>query len=379
MGRSVGGGRSSGGSHSHVGGSRGSSHSHSSAGRSMSSRPSSSGRSSGLGGLSNNSSRPSRPSSPVSRPSYTQPRMRDPEPMRRQAPPPPPPIYHNTYRRPITPPPVIINNSGGGYGGYHNSSGYRRRSWTNGLIIVLIMIALTSFVFALSASRSGGIAVSTTPREKVESGNAYISDCIIDEIGWLSNEKNISSELKTFYQKTGCQPYLILKAYDSELTDAAACEAWSQDYYDSHFKDNQNVVLYTYFCDEYDEGEGMDTLFVGTQSGLVFDAEAQEIFWNTLDYQWSVEADNDQMFIKTFNNTAERIMTVTTTDNDVKKTIFVVVGVISVGLIVIVLVTKKFKRDKEKAQETIDILNSPLEEMKDSTDDLADKYINDTN
>ena len=64
----------------------------------------------------------------------------------------------------------------------------------------------------------------------------------------------MSGELKEFYEETGCQPILILKQYDSSLTTADACEAWSKEYYDTHFAENQNVVLYTYFDDQYGTG-----------------------------------------------------------------------------------------------------------------------------
>ena len=64
-------------------------------------------------------------------------------------------------------------------------------------------------------------------------------------------------------------------------------------------------------------------------------------------------------------------MTVTTTVNDIVKTALIVVGIAVAGGVVIVLVSKKHKREKEKAQETIDILNADLD---DTVDDLAEKY-----
>ena len=236
------------------------------------------------------------------------------------------------------------------------------------------MILLSFFLF-FTDNGSKDIAASTIPREPVESGNAYISDCVIDEIGWIDNKTALSKELKKFYEETGCQPYIILKDYDSTFEDLDACEEWSQQYYDTHFKENQNVVLYTYFCDRYDEGYGNDTLYLGTQSGLVFDSEAQEIFWNELDYYWDTwdVNDNDGMFAEVFTETADRIMTVTTTGADVAKTALIVMGVIAAGIVIIVLVSKKLKRDKEKAQETIDILNAPLGGST-KADDLTDKY-----
>lgn len=324
-----GGGRSSGGSHSHSRSSHGSSHSHSrSSGRSYS-HSSSGGR------------RYSHSSSGVH--------------------------YHHHY----------------GSGGYYHGGSYRRNSNTSSLSLVSVIVAIFIFVsimimfFSMSIfSESGSITASTTQRERVDTKNAFISDCVDDEIGWIDNEKSLSSDLKYFYEKTGCQPYIILKEYDANMDSNSAREKWSQNYYDTHFAENQNVVLYTYFCDEYDEGYGNDTLFVGTESGVVMDAEAQEIFWNYLDYNWDTwdVNDNDGMFADVFEKTADRIMTVTTTSNDVKQTLIVAVIVIVLVVGSIILVSKKLKREKEKAQETIDILNAPLDTSS-PTDDLADKYL----
>lgn len=309
-----GGGHSSGGSHFHSRGSHGSSHSHRSSGRgSRRSSPSFGGGFYSGGG------------------------------------------YRRSYRRPYY--------GGMGYGYRSGSTGL----WSTLLIIVLLLVIMAGF---RSCSSAGQITASTIERTKVDSGNAYISDCITDELGWIGSPGRLSGELKEFYEETGCQPILILKQYDSSLTTADACEAWSKEYYDTHFAENQNVVLYTYFDDQY--GTGIDTLFVGTQSGMVFDEEARQIFWDTLDYYWEDSDLSEQdMFAKTFTDTADRIMTVTTTVNDIVKTALIVVGIVVAGGVVIVLVTKKHKREKEKAQETIDILNADLD---DTVDDLAEKY-----
>lgn len=320
-----GGGRSSGGSHSHSRSSHGSSHSHS--------RRGGSGRSySHLSGGSYRSS-------------------------------------HSTYRH--------YNHHYHSHGGGYYRSSSTTSSFASLIISIAVFVILFAVLFMIFANgRASSIAPSTTQRERVDTKNAYISDCIEDEIGWIDNEKRLSSDLKYFYEKTGCQPYIILKEYDSSMKTDRDREEWSQNYYDNNFVENQNVVLYTYFCDEYDEGYGHDTLFVGTESGIVMDAEAQEIFWNYLDYDWDTwdVNDNDGMFADVFEKTADRIMTVTTTSNDVKQTLIIAVIVISVVIGCIILVSKKFKRDKEKAQETIDILNAPLD-MSSPTDELADKYL----
>jgi hypothetical protein len=107
------------------------------------------------------------------------------------------------------------------------------------------------------------------------------------------------------------------------------------------------------------------------------DAEAIQIFWDYLDYDWDAwdVNDNDGMFADVFEKTADRIMTVTTTTKDLIGKGLFILSIVVIGGVVIILVTKKYKRDKEKAQETIDILNTPLEDI-DTTDsdDLLKKY-----
>ena len=144
-----GGGRSSGGSHSHSRSSHGSSHSHS--------------RRGGSGRSYSHSSGGSYRSS------------------------------HSTYRHHNH----HYHSHGGGY--------YRSSSTTSSFASVIISIAVFVILFAVlfmifANGRASNIAPSTTQRERVDTKNAYISNCIEDEIGWIDNEKRLSSDLKYFYE-----------------------------------------------------------------------------------------------------------------------------------------------------------------------------------
>ena len=103
------------------------------------------------------------------------------------------------------------------------------------------------------------------------------------------------------------------------------------------------------------------------------DAEAVDIFWNYLDRYWvDGSLSMTDVFIKTFDATADTIMTKTTTFADVMRIVMLVFLVVAVGVCVGILLRMKFRRDKEKAAETERILNTPLEK---SSDDLKDKYL----
>lgn len=230
------------------------------------------------------------------------------------------------------------------------------------------------------SSGSGKAPASEYAREKIGLGNAYVNDCIVDEIGWIHDASTMSRELKYFWEKTGCQPFVYLKAYDPGLAgegNLSAREAFAAEYYEANFADRPDVLLYVYFCDEFDEGSGDDTIQMGSASSVLMDANAMDIFWNYLydDWdRWDVN-DNDGMFVDAFTRTADRIMQRTTTGNDVKKSACQAVIAVTAVACVVIVIKLKHQRDKEIAEETERILATPLETMADkAAEDLADKY-----
>ena len=70
--------------------------------------------------------------------------------------------------------------------------------WSTLLIIVLLLVIVAGF---RSCGGAGQITTSTIERTKVDSGNAYVSDCITDELGWIGSSGRLSGELKEFYEK----------------------------------------------------------------------------------------------------------------------------------------------------------------------------------
>ena len=149
-----GGGHASGGGHSHGGGSHGSSHSH--------------GGGRGSGGY---------------RPSYRDYHSSG--------------GYHPYHRRSYGP---------GGFGPIRMGGPGSPRGCLNSFLALFLVVALLA-AFSFFAQGDGkDIAASTIPREPVQSGNAYISDCIIDEIGWIDNEASLSRDLKVFTRKPAASP-----------------------------------------------------------------------------------------------------------------------------------------------------------------------------
>lgn len=255
--------------------------------------------------------------------------------------------------------------------------GYRRNVYTSSssglgtLIACLIVFAVVIFSFFMIASDDSDVT-STINREKIENPIPYDNNCIKDELGYVENTSKLSKNLKNFYNKTGIQPYIYLKSYDETLTSDSQKDNYAQNWYEQNI-DNEDTFLFVYYEDQDPNEIGYMAYVNGKQITSVMDSEAVNIFWNYIDRYWT---DNSlstvEVFTKTFNSTANTIMEKSTTSNDIIKIICIIVGIIIVIGGIIYILRMKFKRDKEKAKETVEILKTPL----DKSDELRDKYLN---
>jgi len=255
--------------------------------------------------------------------------------------------------------------------------GYRRNVYTSSssglgtLIACLIVFAVVIFSFFMIASDDSDVT-STINREKIENPIPYDNNCIKDELGYVENTSKLSKNLKNFYNKTGIQPYIYLKSYDEALTSDSQKDNYAQNWYEQNI-DNEDTFLFVYYEDQDPNEIGYMAYVNGKQVTSVMDSEAVNIFWNYIDRYWTDDSlSTVEVFTKTFNSTANTIMEKSTTSNDIIKIICIIVGIIIVIGGIIYILRMKFKRDKEKAKETVEILKTPL----DKSDELRDKYLN---
>lgn len=255
--------------------------------------------------------------------------------------------------------------------------GYRRNVYTSSssglgtLIACLIVFAVVIFSFFMIASDDSDVT-STINREKIENPIPYDNNCIKDELGYIENQGKLSKNLKNFYNKTGIQPYIYLKSYDETLTSDSQKDNYAQNWYEQNI-DNEDTFLFVYYEDQNPNEIGYMAYVNGKQVTSVMDSEAVNIFWNYIDRYWTDDSlSTVEVFTKTFNSTANTIMEKSTTSNDIIKIICIIVGIIIVIGGIIYILRMKFKRDKEKAKETVEILKTPL----DKSDELRDKYLN---
>ena len=255
--------------------------------------------------------------------------------------------------------------------------GYRRNVYTSSssglgtLIACLIVFAVVIFSFFMIASDDSDVT-STINREKIENPIPYDNNCIKDELVYVENTSKLSKNLKNFYNKTGIQPYIYLKSYDETLTSDSQKDNYAQNWYEQNI-DNEDTFLFVYYEDQDPNEIGYMAYVNGKQVTSVMDSEAVNIFWNYIDRYWTDDSlSTVEVFTKTFNSTANTIMEKSTTSNDIIKIICIIVGIIIVIGGIIYILRMKFKRDKEKAKETVEILKTPL----DKSDELRDKYLN---
>ncbi|WP_193553580.1 hypothetical protein [Bifidobacterium animalis] len=212
---------------------------------------------------------------------------------------------------------------------------------------------------------------STYNRTKLDSGLPYDSNCIDDQLGWFENRTSAAKRLKVFYDKTGIQPYILFAKYNPQLKTDDEKQAWAREWYDDHI-DNEDTLLFVYFAEQdVDNDVGYMTLVNGKHVSSIMDAQATEIFWTYLDEYWYSDRSTDDAIVATFDSTADRIMTKTTTKNDVHK--WVIIAVIVIGILAIgaVITWMLIKRKREHEQYVERMVTTPLEEARDP---ILEKY-----
>jgi hypothetical protein len=232
-------------------------------------------------------------------------------------------------------------------------------------LIVVIVIAI-SVVFSCTASgiesfvrsKPNDTSVSSVVRTKLTTSGSFDNNCVIDEIGWFDNAKSAGKSLKTFYEKTGVQPYVVLKAYDSSLTSDSAKSDYANEYYNDEIG-NENSFLYMYFAEEdQDNDVGYMCYVCGHNADSVMDDEAVSVFWGKIDQYWYTDLSTDDLFEKVFSETADKIMNSSSSSSQtsssssgagkVIKNIILVVIVAGIA----VFIAKKLKKKEDDSSST---------------------------
>lgn len=250
-----------------------------------------------------------------------------------------------------------------------------RRQFVRLGICAAVFVAIFLFVIALVFRQSSKNQESAYHREKLNTGAAFMNDCVNDELGWLDADK-VSRGLHKFYDDTGAQPYIWLRKFDGELHDDSEELDIALRYFDDVVS-RQDAIMYVYFETDDPTEIGNMAIIHGQVSGAIMDSEAEEIFWNYVDSDWSLygEDETDEMFIDIFTRTGESIMYHPTNAYDVLNFVLIFCSIIILAGAAVVLVKEKNRRDKEKAEETERILKTSMSDLVgNEQDELLNKY-----
>lgn len=161
------------------------------------------------------------------------------------------------------------------------------------LVVSLMLIAFSCF-FAFNTSRirqSQETALSQLG--KIENNVPYNSNNVIDDQNLLLSSSEISTlsnNLKSFYTKTGIQPYIkVFPPIDGEKEEYFS--TWCK----NNIKDNKSLV-YGYFLNDDLFERGYSTLYIGSDASTVFTEEYIDSFMKELDCVW------DRYYPKNFSS-----------------------------------------------------------------------------
>lgn len=260
------------------------------------------------------------------------------------------------------------------------TGGYRVAHWFQSLVSILMVIVLISVIVGAfrSVGTSSGITASTVDREPL--GKQYVTDTgeyIDDSIGWIRSRSKVEKGLRYFYDKTGVMPYLVVTEQVDGTYHPTGQQVW--DYgdtvYDREFSDEGHLVFVLQCRDETTDYTMAGV--TGTMAKTVIDEEALEILYDYMDHNFYSDKSEDEMFADTFRDAADRIMS--REGEPMAKAVKILGGgaIILAGLVVVYLILKAIlKRQREKAEETQRLLETPVEKIgsTDEADELSKKY-----
>ena len=242
-----------------------------------------------------------------------------------------------------------------------------------GLIFVFAALVVLALIFSLLSSSCSGVAsvaASTVEREPLPAGAVVETAYYTDEDGdWIHDPRELEAGMRSFFEQTGVQPYLYILPNGSE-TDVNALSERADALYDQLFEDEGHFLLV--FCDN-GYGSFSCGYTVGSQAKTIMDTEAVGILQDYLDrYYQDLSLSEEEIFSRTFADTAERIMSVTPSP---LLPVVICVVVIVVALVIVVIVKQRAESRRRDQEHMEEVLNTPLESFGDQKlEDLEQKY-----
>jgi len=248
------------------------------------------------------------------------------------------------------------------------------------VVIIIVIALLMTFgggMFSGMGNGSGGYTVtkSTEKREPLPKGSVTETGYYTDDLGFITNPVVLEAGMKNFYQKTGVQPYLYITDTVNGTTSPTASDmdTYGKVLYNQLFTDQGHLLLLYWETKDGADGDYKTQCITGAQAKTVIDTEAATILLDYIDYYYYDNSikDYNQMFSQSFNDTGNRVMTVTTSP-------WVWIMGALIILVILALLFYWWSRAKKQknleAEQTEKILNTPLEKLGPDMTGLEEKY-----
>lgn len=262
---------------------------------------------------------------------------------------------------------------GGGLDSTFNRPNDPLQGYKSALLIwnTLVVFALL-FIGGTIISR---ITPSTIKREPLQKQQCIESEYWYEDNDgtWIYNEDALIKGMRSFYETTGIQPYLVIDTGDINGNDepsAKEYEAYLMDIYSEKFNDGGHLVVG--FNEPYPDSYGMYYV-IGDEAKAVFNDEAGEILFDYIDYYYTSDMSDEELFSTAFAMTAKRMMSKSFT---VVQGITVIAVIIVLGDIILLTLLGMAVYKKKKAESDREVANVLGADIADVTDtSLKDKYL----
>lgn len=152
-------------------------------------------------------------------------------------------------------------------------------------------------------------STSARTREKLAATECVESSrWVDDQAEWLDNENTVIAGMRSFYEMSGVQPYLVIadNINGSKNYTEADVERYMRSLYDELFEDDGHLILL--FCEPY-ENEYEPYLLVGEKAAQVVDTEGENLIYEAID-RWYTDGSlsDDEYFARIFIASANALM-----------------------------------------------------------------------
>ena len=241
------------------------------------------------------------------------------------------------------------------------------------LSVILIIIAIVLAVVMVSGINA---AKNAKNRVKLDAKITVDIGYIDDQLKWFSKPATVENAMKSFYEKTGVMPYLVITNKMGGAKTESEAEAYTKNLYYELFTKNGKADEAHFLVLWYQENGSDDYAFMyaGSSANGVIDADARQVVYNYFNRYYTSDYDDNQYFAKVFEESATEIMK--QSDTGWKATLGWLIVVIAV-LVVMNIIDYKNTMKIKKQEAAAKILNANIEDpgWKDDAEELSEKYV----